>query len=288
MVIHRTLLEAAPPNIAKEVDQNDERKILSRWALWDLMEGARLWKMWVRQSQNEVRRRYNRTALGPIWVTVSLIIFATVLSFVWAGLWKMKVTEFMPFLLSGLVPWTMISSIIGEACGVIIGGESLIKSRQFPYTSLMYGMLARNLIIFAHNIVGYVIVAALCGVAFGWQILLLLPGLAIVLMNCAWISIVVAIFCLRFRDFQQLVASLLQISVFVTPIFWKANQLQGKRALIVDMNPLHHMVEIMRQPLLGVTPELLSYGVCIVTALIGWFFAYRLFASKRHRLAYWF
>jgi ABC-2 type transport system permease protein/lipopolysaccharide transport system permease protein len=101
-------------------------------------------------------------------------------------------------------------------------------------------------------------------------------------------EMVVAVFCLRFRDFQQLVASLLQIAAFVTPIFWNASQLVGKRAIIVHANPLHHMVDILRQPLLGKAPAVESYLVCLATALVGWAFAYWLFASKRHRLAYWF
>jgi ABC-type polysaccharide/polyol phosphate export permease len=198
------------------------------------------------------------------------------------------VGEFLPFLLSGLLPWTLISASIAESCSVFLAGEPLMKSRQFPYTALIYGVLARNTIIFGHNIVGYVLIGVICGVALTWQSALLIPGLVLVLVNCIWMSIVVAVFCLRFRDFQQLVTSLLQIAMFVTPVFWKASQLQGKRAIIAHANPLHHMVEIVRQPLLGQTAEPVSYAVCIATAVLGWALAYWLFARKRHRLAYWF
>ena len=76
--------------------------------------------------------------------------------------------------------------------------------------------------------------------------------------------------------------------MFVTPVFWSASQLQGRRAIIVDANVLHHMIEIVREPLLGKMPALLSYMVCAGTAVVGWVFAYWLFARKRHRLAYWF
>jgi ABC-type polysaccharide/polyol phosphate export permease len=266
----------------------DDKRVRAQWALWDFVEGARLWHMWWRQSSNEVRRRYKRTLLGPAWVTVSLLIFAVMLSFVWAGLFKMQVTDFLPFLLSGLLPWTLISSCIGEGCAVFLSGEALIKARQFPYTSLLYGAVARNAVIFGHNLIGYVLAAALCGVPIGLNTLFVVPSIILVLVNCVWMEMVVAVFCLRFRDFQQLVASLLQIAAFVTPIFWNASQLVGKRAIIVHANPLHHMVDILRQPLLGKAPAVESYLVCLATALVGWAFAYWLFASKRHRLAYWF
>lgn len=275
----------APPHVDPGLD---ERRQFARWARWDILAGLGLWNMWGRQSWNEVRRRYRRTLLGPMWVTVSLIIFAVAMSFIWASLFKLSVTEFLPFLLSGLLSWGLISGSIGESCTVLLGGEALVKSRQFPYSSLVFVVLARNTVIFGHNLIGYVLIALMCGVSFGWSTLLLIPGTVLVLLNCGWICIAVAIFCLRFRDFPQLIASLLQIAMFVTPVFWNASQLQGKRAVIVDANILHHLIEIIRQPLLGKTAAPLSYLVCAVCAVVGWLFAYWLFARKRHRLAYWF
>lgn len=260
----------------------------ARWALWDFVEGFRLWRMWSRQSVNEVRRRYKRTLLGPAWVTVSLLVFAIALSFIWAGLFNQNVREYLPFFLSGMLAWTMVSSCIGEGCTVFLGAEALVKSRQFPYTALVYQVVARNFIIFGHNLVGYVLTAAFCGVGLSWHMILIVPGLALVMINAMWMSVMVAVFCLRFRDFQQLVASFLQVATFITPIFWQPGQVQGKRALIVHLNPLHHMVDVVRQPLLGHLPASESYLVCLVTALVGGMFAFRLFASKRHRLAYWF
>lgn len=275
------------PSLPPLTDANSADQ-LARRARWDLVEGLMLWEMWIRLSINEVRRRYKRTMLGPAWVTVSLLIFATALSFVWAGLWKMNVVEFMPFLLTGLIPWTMISGAIGESCAVFLAGEGLVKNQQFPYSVLLYSILMRNLVIFGHNLVGYLLVAVICGVSFNLNTLLIFPGLALVLINCGWICLLVAVFCLRYRDFQQLVTSLLQIAMFVTPVFWSASQLQGKRAIIVDVNILHHMIEIVRQPMLGAAPAALSYLACAGSALAGWFIAYRMYSSKRHRLAYWY
>ena len=259
-----------------------------RRANWDFVAGLRLWELWSRLSVNEVRRRYKRTLLGPMWVTASLLVFATVMSFVWASLWKQNVVDFLPFLLSGLIPWTMISAAIGESTSVFLGGEGLMKSRQFPYSILVYGVLARNVIIFGHNLIGYQLIALLCGVSLGWSLLLLVPGLVLVVVNCGWMCVLAAVFCLRFRDFQQLVASLLQIAMFVTPVFWSAGQLVGKRAIIVDANILYHMIELIRQPLLGKVASIYSYQICVVSALLGWGLAYYLFAKKRHRLPYWF
>jgi lipopolysaccharide transport system permease protein len=223
-----------------------------------------------------------------MWVTVSLVIFATVLSFVWSALFQQNQTTFLPFLLSGLIPWTMIAACVGEGTTSFLAGEALMKSRQFPYTILTNIVLARNVVIFTHNLLGFILVGAVCGLSLSWANLLVLPGLALVVFNCGWMSLLVAIFCLRYRDFQQLVASLLMIAVFVTPVFFNASQIQGKRAIIVHANPLHHMVDIVRQPLLGNVPSATSYAFCLVAGILGWAGAFWLYSRKRSRLAYWF
>lgn len=247
-----------------------------------------MWKLWWRLSRNEVRRRYRRTLLGPSWVTLSLIIFAIVLSFVWAGLWNQNVRDYLPFLLSGLLPWGMISASLSDATGSFLSGEGLMKSRQFPYTMLLLLVLSRNVLLFGHNLVGYILIALATGVTFGWATLLIIPGFVIVLLNLGWLCLIIAIFCLRFRDFQQLITTFLQVAMFITPVFWSASQLQGKRSIIADGNLLFHMIEIIREPLLNKSPTFLNFTACVGSAVLGWGLAFWMFSRKRHRLAYWF
>ena len=61
--------------------------------------------------------------------------------------------------------------------------------------------------------------------------------------------------CARFRDIQQLVGTLLQISLFLTPIFWSPDQLSGRTALLAALNPMYHLIAIIREPLLGQAPR---------------------------------
>lgn len=280
----RSVLTGLPP-----LENSNDKTQTTKRAYWDVLQGFMLWQLLVRLSLNDMRRRYKRTVLGPSWMTVNLLIFASVTSVVWASLWGQNVKEFLPFLLSGLVPWTMISGVLGESTGAFLGGEGLIKNQQFPYVLLTNGVVARNALIFFHNVVGYLLVALLCNVDLNMTTLLILPNLIFVLANCGWMSLLLAIFCLRYRDMQQIVTSLIQITVFVTPIFWKADQIQGSRTIfLVHGNLFYHLIELLRRPLLGEFAGLESYLVCLFAAIVGWWFTFKLFRSKRHRLAYWF
>jgi ABC-type polysaccharide/polyol phosphate export permease len=161
---------------------------------------------------------------------------------------------------------------------------------RFNYSILAYALVWRNFIVFAHNLLVFVAIAlAFAPHVFTPTTLLVLPGLMIVLVNSMWISIVLGMLCLRFRDVQQLISSLIQISMFVTPIFWPPESLQGGAARIVfiDLNPLYHLIDIVRSPLLGRAPAAESYIAMAVLTVAGWWMTYLLFSYFRKRIAYW-
>jgi ABC-type polysaccharide/polyol phosphate export permease len=94
--------------------------------------------------------------------------------------------------------------------------------------------------------------------------------------------------CLRFRDIQQLVAALIQVSIFITPIFWPADYLSGPfRMVFVTFNPLYHFIEIVRAPLIGIVPPASSYIAVLIMTAVGWLATYALFRVFRQRIAYW-
>jgi lipopolysaccharide transport system permease protein len=93
--------------------------------------------------------------------------------------------------------------------------------------------------------------------------------------------------CTRFRDISQLLTNLLQISMFLTPIFWLPEQLGGRFSFIVDYNILYHYIEMVRRPLLGQAPSAWSYCYVLLFTALGWSLAVYLLKRFRHRLPYW-
>ena len=58
-------------------------------------------------------------------------------------------------------------------------------------------------------------------------------------------------------------------------------------ALVLDFNPFFHFVEVVRAPLLGQAPALVSWLVVSGTTLGGWLLAFALLRRYRRRIAYW-
>jgi ABC-type polysaccharide/polyol phosphate export permease len=256
-------------------------------AVADLIEGVGLVDLWGRMGWADVRRRYRRTVFGPFWSSFSLAIFVGTMGFVWATLWKIDPKQYLPYLASGMLTWLLLTSFITEGCQVFVAAESLIKQLRINYTMLLCAMVWRNLITFAHNMVVYIPVYIYAGLPMTPNVLMVVPGLIFLCLNGIWMALVLGILCTRFRDVQQVVNTLLQVLIFVTPIFWSPAQLTGIKTVLVDYNMLYHYVEIVRDPLLGQAPSARSWLMVILATVIGWALAIFLFGRFRRRIAYW-
>lgn len=253
----------------------------------DLMEGFLNWRMWGRLGWQEIKRRYRRTTLGPFWTTFSLGIFIATLGVLWAQLWKQDPKAYLPYLTSGMLAWTFVSAVITEGCAVFTAGESIIKSMRCTYTTLTCTIVWRNIIVFFHNAIIFVVVAIYAHVPVNWSLVLLVLGLLLVSLNGVWIATLLGVLCARFRDISQIVTSILQVSMFVTPIFWAPNQLGSRFIKLVDFNILYHYVDIIRAPLLGHAPAMWSYVMVTISTIVGWAITLMLFSRFRRRIPYW-
>jgi ABC-type polysaccharide/polyol phosphate export permease len=255
----------------------------------DLLNGLKQWRLWGRLGWMDVRRRYVRTVIGPFWSAISLAIMVAALGSVGSGLWGKQASEYLPFLAAGMVVWVLVSSIVTEACSLFIASTGLFRQLRFNYSVMAYSLVWRNLITFGHNLSVFVIISLVFGAhLFTPVTLLVVPGLALLLLNSVWVSIVLGMFCLRFRDVQPMITSLIQISIFVTPIFWSPDDLRGfAHTVFVDFNPLYHIIVLVRSPLLGRVPTAESYIAVILMTVVGSWFAYHTFSYFRKRIAYW-
>lgn len=253
----------------------------------DLADGTLNWRIWSHLGWQEVKRRYRRTVLGPFWATLSIGMFVGGMSFIWAPLFNTTVSTFMPYLTAGMVTWALVVALITEGTGTYTAGISVITTLKFPYSILNYNVIWRNVIVFFHNILVVVLVNLVLFVPVTWATLLIVPGLIIICANGIWITMLFGMFSARFRDIPPLVGNIMQIMMFVTPVFWQLNQLGPRAQFYIKFNYVYHLIDIVRSPMLGEAPHLSSYAITIGGAVIGWIVALAMFARFKHRIPYW-
>jgi lipopolysaccharide transport system permease protein len=260
----------------------------SRWsrAVRDVVDGAAGWELWGTLGWHDIRQRYRRSLIGPFWLTLSMGIMVGTLGVLYSGLFRQPIRDYMPHLALGFIVWGLISSLILESGTAFVTAQAVIRQVRSPLSVHVFRTIWRNLIIFGHNFLVYVVVAAALGIWPGPAALLALPGLLLICLNGLWTGLLLGLLCARFRDIQSLVANFVQILFFLTPIIWKADQL-GNRIGLARLNPFYHLVEIVRLPLLGQVPDWTSWAASIGVTLAGWATTLGLYARFRGRIAYW-
>ncbi len=200
-------------------------------ALDDIRRGLALWRVWTSLAILDVRRRYRRTLIGPYWTSLSYAILVGSMAVVFSNLWNMKLADYLPYLSSGFIAWMFIMSIASEGCSVFVSSEGMLKNSTLPYSSYVFSMLLKNIIVMLHHMSVYAVIALVYLDVFNWNYLLVFPALFLILLNGAWLGLGLGIVVARYRDVQQIVTSALQIVLFITPIFWPVDKVSDAAPL---------------------------------------------------------
>src|SRR3990167_9848589 len=236
------------------------------------IQGFLYWYISLHISLADIRKRYRRTLLGPFWITLSVAIFIGSMGVIFPILWHTDVKTYLPFFSSGFVIWTFLSTMITESCGTFVDAGGLIKQIPLPYAIYSNVVVARNFFVLLHHSAIFIVIMLIFHVPVNSNTLLLIPALMILCLTGSWVSVLLGLLSLRYRDIRPIIVSFLQVSMFITPIFWSPSQLgNGFGAkLMVGLNPLYHFVEIARAPLLGQQPALIDWVAAIIFCVLGW------------------
>jgi len=230
--------------------------------------------------------RYRRSILGPLWLVLGTVIGTLGLGWLWGSLLKVDYATFFPSLTVGLVVWQLIASSIVEGSTAFIRSAILIRNVKTPYLIFPVQVLLRQLINFGHNLIVVVGVLIIFSSALSWVTLLFIPNLLLVLGNLLWMILLIGLLGARFRDMEQLIAAVMPILFFLSPVIYRPDQL-GIKSAFIWLNPFSHMISLLRFPLQGSVPPTFVYVVMVSMLIVGWLISLWFLNRKYGRIAFW-
>jgi lipopolysaccharide transport system permease protein len=289
MGYRRRVMSTTTIAAAATLDLTADMSVTSRHrlAVDDLVRGLRLWRLALALGWLDIRLRYRGSMLGPFWLTISTGVMVASLGVLYSTLFKMDVSDYLPFLALSQVLWGFLSALVSEGCTGFTDAESVIRSVRMPFSVFAVRTLIRNIIVLAHNIIVIVVTFAIFDKWPGWEATMAIPGLLLWIVDALALILLLGSFCARFRDIQPIVNSVMQIMFFVTPVIWKPEQL-GKGMAMLPLNPFFDLLEIVRGPLLGggALSARVWLGAILFSAIlcgVSWSF----FIRARGRIAFW-
>ncbi|WP_424183774.1 ABC transporter permease [Actinokineospora sp. G85] len=298
------------------INSTPERPVVHAGRTWgrafqDIRDGLAARELWAHLGWQDIKQRYRRSVIGPLWITLSMGITATGLGLLYSQLFEGEIATFLPYLTVGFIVWQFILGCLTEGSDSFIHNEGLIKQLPAPLTVYALRTVWRLTLMFLHNLVVYFIVLV---IFFGplstegytitaggtpqpgldWSVLWAIPAIALIAINGAWAALLFGIISTRYRDIPQVIAALTNLVFFVTPIVWSTDILAkrfgeggGWVKYVAEANPAYHFIQILRAPLLGNIQSWHHWAFCGVVTVIGWSLALVAMRNYRSRISYW-
>jgi ABC-type polysaccharide/polyol phosphate export permease len=255
--------------------------------LSDMIQGLSSWRMWSMLAWNDVRRRYRRSGLGQFWLTLSMAITIGGLGYVYSHLFGVHGSTYVPYIAVSFVAWAIISTVVTESCNALSENDNMLRHVALPRSLFTYRVIARNLIIAAHNVLIIPPVFIFFHVGVNANMLWLFVGLGLVIVNIFWFGFFLSILCARFRDVPQIVTSIMQIVFFISPVMYLPSQLAGRGFSILKWNPFANLLEVVRDPILGAVPSPWALVSCAAMAVAGLVLVIPFAGRYAPRVVYW-
>lgn len=255
-------------------------------AIQDFISALSKFPVWSNLGMLEVKQRYQRSVLGPWWVSISMLIFILILGTVFSRVFSSDYATYLPYFSVGYLLWLYISSCINESTDLFRVNSGFIKQIKLPFSIYVFKFLTKNVVIFFHNFLVVLLILFYFRMQLGWVTFLAIPGFIILTVNLYWISLIIALISSRYRDMVPIINSSVQIFFFATPISWD-RALLGSQSKIIKLNPMVYFIDVVRDPLLGKIPAMNSWVIVLTIAGIGLISSLFVFSKVRSRIPFW-
>ncbi|MEM9233145.1 MAG: ABC transporter permease [Pseudomonadota bacterium] len=260
----------------------------SNWArtVADIRSGLKRWRLWSSMALRHFMGQYKGALIGPLWITVTTAMTASGLGLLYAQLFGRNIDEHLPYVTIALVVWAYMNTFATSGTAVFNANAHIFKEYPLPLSMFPMRLVVIQMVNFAFRFLVLVGVMVIFSVPVTLTSLWAIPGFLLITWIGFWASLALGVINARFRDFGQLVSAVFGFAFFITPIFWTTDRL-GPYEFIVHYNPLYHMVQVVRGPLLGMGDLPVHFAVVSGIAVLSTVIGLAVYGRFSHRLPYW-
>lgn len=226
---------------------------------------------WTHLALADLRARWRRSFFGILWTIIQPLGMTALISIVFSRIFKVDIRDYAPYILSGILIWEFVIATVTGGALAFVQADAYIKQCRHPLAIYTLRTVLTNIIILGLagvSLVAWVLVATPQKVDWCWMAALtIFPVLALI----GWpMATFLAYVATRFRDLPHALGLILQAVWFVSPVYFEANLFRaGGLSWLVDYNPIYHLLELVRAPLLRQSwPTRENYLFCGATIVV--------------------
>lgn len=245
---------------------------------------------WIYASWLDIVARYRRNRLGLLWLFVPTIVYIWGIGgFLGAMQPGFDLPRFYAHVGVGFAVFRLASTVFTDATSVFSASKSYIYDGSLRLTDFLLRSLSRSLYYFVLTLPIVAIVVLGSPDFDGVGVLPALAGLVVVVLDLLFLSVLLGLLGARLPDLSELTGSAMLALFLFTPIVWMPDAAPAGtlRGALMRANPMHHMVEAVRAPLLGHEVEMLTYAYLGVVTFAGAAAAAILYGRFARRVPAW-
>lgn len=218
----------------------------------------------------DIKVRYKQTVIGIGWAILQPLLAMLVFSVVFGRFANLSSdgAPYPIFVYLGILPWTLVSSIVSGASLSLVANERLITKVYFPRVLIPLSVVGYSLLDFGVALLLTIPLLVFFQFQLGWTTLflpLVLVGLLLCAIGC---GIFLAALNVKYRDVRHAVPFAMQIWMFASPVVYSASIVPEKYRLAAAVNPLYGLITAFRGGLLGTPVDGTIVTVSMVASVI--------------------
>jgi len=243
--------------------------------------------------RRELAARYRSSLLGYFWSLLNPLLLLAVYAVVFTTVFQPRMSGAEPyalFLFAGLLPWLFFSGALLDAAVILVDNGPLLAKVVCPAEIFPTVTVLAHLV---HHLLALpVLVAALAGCAwlgwhpFPWTIVLFPLALVPWILTAGGLALAISALAVHFRDIRDLVANLLNLLFFGSPIIYTLDGLHvAWLRHLLRLNPMASLVEVYRDfAFTGRLAPPADWALALTTGIVTWILGAWLFDRLRDTL----
>ena len=240
----------------------------------------------------ELKVRYKRSVLGLLWTMLNPLLLMIVYTVVFTTIMPVAQKNFSIFLLSALLPWLFFQTALIQGLNSVLSNQELIRKVRVPQAVFPLSVVGSNLVNFTLSMVPLFLLMFFLGQPFSRALFFLPVGVLLLALFTSGVTLMLATFTVFFRDVKHLAEVVLQMLMYLSPIFYDLRAMGAHKnwwfsvfQTLLALNPLTYLLALIREPVYYARlPDSQTLGIAAGLSLFSLLAGFRIFQrlAPRH------
>lgn len=196
--------------------------------------------------KKEIRGRYKNSILGVLWSFLNPLLQLAVYAVIFGALLAGGDPTYHIYICVALIPWTYFTTSITQSSFTVIGNGDIIKKVYFPREILPISVVTSGAVNFIISTLIILFFVLLSGIGISWHLIFYPLVLLVQYILLLGIGFIVSSVTVYFRDLEHIIGIILLAAFYGTPIVYKLEQLPANLQMIMQLNPMTHIIDAYR------------------------------------------